>query len=115
MMKPNLVGLVDSASPETLNIDHFDAPFFANMEDLLANVPDVDVINVCTPNGLHASQALIALNARKHVVCEKPMGLSKANCEEVIYKALQVNRHVLCVMQNRYSPPSVWLKQIIEE
>lgn len=110
-----LVGLVDSAKPETLNIDHFDAPFFANMEDLLANVPDVDVINVCTPNGLHASQALIALNARKHVVCEKPMGLSKANCEEVIYKALQVNRHVLCVMQNRYSPPSVWLKQLIEE
>lgn len=109
-----LVGLVDIAKPETLKIDHFDAPFFHTMEELLANVPDIDVINVCTPNGLHASQALIALNARKHVVCEKPMGLSKANCEEVIYKALQVNRHVICVMQNRYSPPSVWLKELIE-
>lgn len=109
-----LVGLVDIAKPETLKIDHFNVPFFATMDELIANVPDIDVINVCTPNGLHASQALTALKARKHVVCEKPMGLSKANCEEVIYKALQVNRHVICVMQNRYSPPSVWLKEIIE-
>ncbi len=109
-----LVGLVDAAKAETLKIDHLHAPFFHTMEELLANVPNIDVINVCTPNGLHAGQALIALNARKHVVCEKPMGLSKANCEEVIYKALQVNRHVICVMQNRYSPPSVWLKELIE-
>ncbi|MFN2424783.1 MAG: gfo/Idh/MocA family oxidoreductase, partial [Cryomorphaceae bacterium] len=55
------------------------------------------------------------LQSRKHVVCEKPMGLSKANCENVIFKALQMSRHVFCVMQNRYSPPSVWLKEMIDE
>ncbi len=109
-----LVGLVDAASPETLKIDHFNVPFFTTVEDMLEALPDVDVVNICTPNGLHASQSLLALNAKKHVVCEKPMGLSKANCEEVIFKALQVSRHVICVMQNRYSPPSVWLKEIIE-
>lgn len=109
-----LVALVDSASPEGLNIDHFNVPFFKTMEEMLEAVPGIDVVNICTPNGLHASQSLIALNARKHVVCEKPMGLSKANCEEVIFKALQVSRHVICVMQNRYSPPSVWLKDIID-
>ncbi|NEN25536.1 Gfo/Idh/MocA family oxidoreductase [Cryomorpha ignava] len=109
-----LVALVDSASPEGLNIDHFNVPFFKTVQEMLEAVSGVDVVNICTPNGLHASQSLLALNAKKHVVCEKPMGLSKANCEEVIFKALQVSRHVICVMQNRYSPPSVWLKEIIE-
>lgn len=109
-----LVALVDIASPEALNIGHFNVPFFNTVEEMLEAVPEVEVVNICTPNGLHASQSILALNARKHVVCEKPMGLTKANCEEVIFKALQVSRHVICVMQNRYSPPSVWLKDIIE-
>lgn len=109
-----LVALVDIALPEALNIGHFNVPFFNTVEEMLEAVPEVEVVNICTPNGLHASQSILALNARKHVVCEKPMGLTKANCEEVIFKALQVSRHVICVMQNRYSPPSVWLKDIID-
>jgi|SRR5690554_1661921 len=109
-----LVGLVDTAPYESLKLDHIDAPFFATIDELLEAVPEVDVVNICTPNGLHGKQSLIALNARKHVVCEKPMSLTKANCEEVIFKALQVSRHVICVMQNRYSPPSVWLKEIVD-
>lgn len=109
-----LVGLVDIAPFDKLKIDHMSAPFFATMEEMLEAVPEVDVVNICTPNGLHGSQSLTALAARKHVVCEKPMGLTKANCEEVIFKALQVSRHVICVMQNRYSPPSVWLKEIVD-
>jgi predicted dehydrogenase len=47
------------------------------------------------------------------VVIEKPMGLTKAACEQVIFKSLQVSRHVFGVMQNRYSPPSVWIKDLI--
>ena len=109
-----LVALVDILEPGALNIDHFGVPFYKSIDEMLANTSELDVVNICTPNGLHASQALKALQARKHVVCEKPMGLSKANCEEVIYKALQVNKHVMCVMQNRYSPPSVWLKDMVE-
>jgi predicted dehydrogenase len=42
-------------------------------------------------------------------------GLSKLECEEVIFTSLQVAKQVFCVMQNRYSPPSQWLKQVIME
>ena len=42
------------------------------------------------------------------------MSLTKADGEKVIYKALQVHKHVFAVMQNRYSPPSVWIKEMIE-
>jgi predicted dehydrogenase len=42
------------------------------------------------------------------------MALKKAEAETVIYKALNVHRHVFAVMQNRYSPPSVWIKHMID-
>jgi predicted dehydrogenase len=58
---------------------------------------------------------LKALEMKKHVVCEKPMGLSKDNCEKIIFKALEVSRQVFCVMQNRYSPPSQWIKSLITD
>ena len=54
------------------------------------------------------------IEKKKHIVCEKPMGLTKAECEQVIYTALRMSRQVFCVMQNRYSPPSVWIKDVIE-
>lgn len=109
-----LVAMVDSQEPSNLGLDSFNVPFFQDLEKMLDEI-DVDVVNICTPNGLHASQSLMAISRRKHVVCEKPMGLTKANCEEVIFKSLQMSRHFFCVMQNRYSPPSMWLKQIIDD
>lgn|SRR5690554_2037319 len=109
-----LVALVDNRPKSELGLEAFDVPFFATMEEMFEAVPDIDVVNICTPNGLHAEQSLKALERRKHVVCEKPMGLTKSSCEKMIYKALQVSRHVFCVMQNRYSPPSEWLKEMID-
>ncbi len=110
-----LVALVDVRSAEECNATHFNVPFFSSIEDLLASGLDFDVVNVCTPNGLHAEQSIAALEAKKHVVCEKPMGLSKDNCEKVIFKSLQMSKQVFCVMQNRYSPPSEWIKSIVED
>jgi predicted dehydrogenase len=73
------------------------------------------VVCVCTPNGLHEKHSLKALENNKHVVIEKPMALSVAECEKIITKALRVSRQVFCVMQNRYSPPSAWIREIIEK
>lgn len=90
-----------------------DTPFYSSMDEMLSAHPEIEVVNICTPNGLHAEQSLLALENRKHVVCEKPMGLTKASCEEIIHRSLQVSRHVFGVMQNRYSPPSVWIKDVV--
>ena len=81
---------------------------------MLSKHSDLDVVCICTPNGSHSDIAVDVLNSEKHVVIEKPIGLSKAKCESVIYKALQKHKQVFAVMQNRYSPPSVWLKEIVE-
>ncbi len=109
-----LVALADIRPKEELKLESYTAPFFSSIEELLAAGIEIDVVCICTPNGLHASQSILALDAKKHVVCEKPMGLHKAECEQVIFKSLQVSRHVFCVMQNRYSPPSKWIKEVVE-
>jgi len=109
-----LVGIADSRAKELLDIEKYQVPFYSNLESLLAG-PEFDVLCVATPNGLHASHALAGLEAKKHVVIEKPMGLSRAECENVIHKAMTVHKMVFCVMQNRYSPPSEWIKSIIDQ
>jgi UDP-N-acetyl-2-amino-2-deoxyglucuronate dehydrogenase len=110
-----LVALCDILPADQLGLEEFDAPFYTSVEAMLAANLDLDVVCVCTPNGVHAEHSILVLNAGKHVVCEKPMGLTKKNCEEVIHKSFQFNRHVFCVMQNRYSPPSVWVKDVIDK
>ena len=109
-----LVAMADvnpALAPEIL--EKFDVPFFNSIEELLASGLEFDVVNICTPNNFHAPQSIAALEAGKHVVVEKPMALTKADCEDVIYKSLQAGKLVFCVMQNRYSPPSVWLKDVL--
>lgn len=110
-----LVALCDVKPKEALGLDAFDVPYFTDAAAMLDAVPEIEVVNICTPNGLHAPLSLLALDRGKHVVCEKPMGLTKASCEAVLSKALQKHRHVFGVMQNRYSPPSEWMKEMVEE
>ncbi len=110
-----LVALCDDKSSDLLDIDNFNVPFYQSLDELLSNEPLIDVVTICTPNGLHTKQALTALNHNKHIVIEKPLGLTKTDCENVIHKSLQKNKQAFVVMQNRYSPPSIWLKSIIEE
>jgi UDP-N-acetyl-2-amino-2-deoxyglucuronate dehydrogenase len=110
-----LIAMVDVLDKSELNAADFDVPFFKTIDELLAANLAFDVACICTPNGLHAAQSIQLLEANKHVVCEKPMGLSKDNCEKVIFKALQMSKHVFCVMQNRYSPPSEWIKSVIDQ
>lgn len=56
---------------------------YSNMHDL-ANNPDIDVVYVVVPTGLHLKYAEIAANAGKHVWCEKPMALTTTQCQNMI-------------------------------
>src|SRR5688572_11920315 len=109
-----LVAVCDVQPKDKLGLSDLKENFYTSVDELLSAHPEVEVVNVCTPNGLHAEHSLKALGAGKNVVVEKPMALSKSDCEKIIYEALHQHKTVFCVMQNRYSPPSVWLKEIIE-
>ncbi|MDD5570526.1 MAG: Gfo/Idh/MocA family oxidoreductase [Bacteroidales bacterium] len=108
-----IVALCDIKPKEELCIENYNVPFFKSIDELLSSKIEFDVLNVCTPNGCHAEHSIKALEKNKNVVCEKPMALTKADCESVIHKSMQAHKYVFNVMQNRYSPPSAWIKEII--
>lgn len=109
-----LIAVCDILSKKELGIENLKENFYNNVEEMLKAHPEVDVVNICSPNGLHAIHSIKSLEAQKHVVVEKPMALSKTDCEKIIYTALAQHKNVFCVMQNRYSPPSVWLKEVMQ-
>lgn len=114
--EPNaeLVALCDVRAKDDLGIEDYAVPFFSDINSLLSSGLDIDVINICTPNGYHAEMAVMAIETGHHVVIEKPMALSVQDAEKVVYTALKYSKQVFCVMQNRYSPPSQWIKNVVE-
>lgn len=110
-----LVAICDVLAEKAAAADSYGVPGYPSAEAMLEAHPDAEVVCVCTPNGIHARHAVLALSHKKHVVIEKPMGMTKADCEEVLFKSLQMSRQIFCVMQNRYSPTSAWLKTIVED
>jgi len=108
-----LVALCDTRSAADTGADAFPVPFYASLEEMLSAPVQMDVVNVCTPNGLHAPMAVKALQSGRHVVIEKPMALHTADARLVLDTASGQGLEVFCVMQNRYSPPSVWIKDMI--
>lgn len=110
-----LVAIADTNEALAKDMQGSGISFFSSLESFLDSGIKADVVTIATPNGLHATQAMKAIGAGHHVVVEKPMGLHRKECEEVIHTALSRSRHLFCVMQNRYSPPSEWLKQIVAD
>jgi len=88
---------------------------YDNIDDLLKSHPEIDVISVCSPNGLHAEHTITALNAGFHVLCEKPMAISVHDCGQMINAAEKANRRLFIVKQNRFNPAIAELKKVVDE
>ena len=92
----------------------YGAKAYTSYADMLANETSIDVIAVCSPNGLHAQHSIEGLKAGFHVLCEKPMGLSVKECGEMIQAAERANKRLFAIKQNRYNPPVAAIKEIID-
>ncbi len=95
--------------------DKYNAKAYQSENDLLKAHPEINVIAICSPNGLHAAHSIAALKTGFHVLCEKPMALSVQDCGEMINAAEKANRRLFIVKQNRFNPPVAAVKKIIEE
>ena len=77
--------------------------------------PSIEVVSICTPSGMHAEQTIAAANAKKHVICEKPMALSLEDCDAMISECAKNNVRLFVVKQNRHNEPIKILKEAIEK
>lgn len=88
---------------------------YYDVNSLLKNETQIDVIAVCSPNGLHCEHTIKSLRAGIHVLCEKPMALNSYDCGEMIKEAEKANKRLFIVKQNRFNPPVAELKKRIDQ
>ena len=93
---------------------NYGAKVYNSIEALLEGEQDLDVVSICSPNGLHAAHSIAALNAGSHVLCEKPLAINVSDCGEMIKAAEKANRRLFAIKQNRFNPPVRIVKEAID-
>jgi predicted dehydrogenase len=104
---------VDFYKAESL-AKEYSARAYSSIDQLLDSEKELDLVAICTPNGLHAEHSIKALKAGFHVLCEKPMAISVYDCGEMIKVAESANRRLMIVKQNRFNPPVAAIKELID-
>jgi len=111
-----LVAVCDSDASKASSLSStYKVPSFGELDELLAADLDIEVISICTPNGLHACQTNASLKAGYHVLCEKPMAIDVHDCGEMINTAEKMNKRLFIVKQNRFNPAIAEVKKIIDD
>ena len=81
----------------------------------VVNNPEIDVVDICTPNNVHAEIAIAAAKAGKHIICEKPLALTVDQAREMYLTAKENNIKTLVAFNYRKTPAVQLAKKYIEE
>lgn len=87
---------------------------YNNFKDLLSD-SSIDIINICTPSGIHPEMVIESIKSGKHVLCEKPLSLNYKEGKKAVDLAKKKNKHLFVCFQNRYNAPIVYLKKALDK
>jgi predicted dehydrogenase len=87
---------------------------YTDLDEMIAK-EDFEMVDICLPSFLHKEYATRMLRAGKHVLCEKPMSLSSADCEEMIATAHECGKKLMIGQCLRFEPLYLVLKNAIEQ
>ena len=90
------------------------AKVYTDYKELLAD-ETIDVVHVCTPNRSHSFITVDALEAGKHVMCEKPMAINTIEAQKMIDAAKRTGKKLTIGYQNRHRPDSLFMKKEAED
>jgi predicted dehydrogenase len=85
----------------------------SDWRELVAD-PDLDAVDICLPTDLHASVAIAALQAGKHVLCEKPLALTAAECDAMTAEAKKLKRVLMAGQVLRFWPEYMYLERFVK-
>jgi predicted dehydrogenase len=108
-----IVAAADVSEPALAKVkDEFGvARTYADYKQLLKEAKDLDAIDVCTPNGLHAVNTIAALEAGKHVLVEKPMAMNAREAQQMADAARKAGKQLVIGFQYRFAPRSQLIHQ----
>jgi len=86
---------------------------YQSYEELLAD-KSIDVVHICTPNKFHAEMTVAALEAGKHVMCEKPMAMNSKEAKLMCDTARKTGKKLSIAYQNRFRTDSLYLKEVCD-
>jgi len=92
----------------------YDAKAYDSIEALLAD-PNVDAVSVCAANNAHAQITIDALNAGKHVLCEKPMAVTLQECENMVSAAEKNGKFLMIGHNQRLAKAHVLAKELVNK
>ena len=95
--------------------EQYSFPLAVTDEDVLIGNPDIDIIDICTPNIFHYETVKKALAAGKHVLCEKPLCVNATKARELAELAKQSGRICTMVFNNRHIAPMLRARELVEE
>jgi predicted dehydrogenase len=111
-----LEAVCDNVSSKAIRLGQkYNSKIYTDYDELLRKENELDVIAICTPNGLHAEHSIKAFKKGVHVLCEKPMAITVYDCGEMIKEAEKANKRLFVVKQNRYNPPVKAIKEALDE
>lgn len=87
---------------------------YGRIEDFLAD-EEIDAVDVCTPNFLHAPMSIAALEAGKDVLCERPLARSSEEAAAMVKAAKKSDRVLACAVQHRFRPDAQLLRKFVEK
>ncbi|TMV52157.1 Gfo/Idh/MocA family oxidoreductase [Paenibacillus mesophilus] len=87
---------------------------YTDYEKLLAD-PDIDVVCLCTPSGMHAEQTIMAAEAGKHIVCEKPMAIKLSDADRMVEACEVMGVKLATIFPRRMSPASRFVKKLLDD
>lgn len=90
----------------------FGGKVYDDVEDLI-NDPEIEAVSVCVANAKHCEYTVKALNAGKHVLCEKPMAVTLEECEQMVEAAKKNGKHLLIDQNQRMTPTHQKAKELI--
>jgi predicted dehydrogenase len=106
---------IDKSKADALGTK-YNSKVFYSLDDMLADKSlEIDVVSICSPNGLHAEQSIKALKSGYNVLCEKPMAIHVSDCGNMIQTAEKVNKRLFAIKQNRFNPPIIAVKKAIDD
>ena len=107
-------GLYDLNQDRTRALaQQYQAKAYASFEEMLAD-PELDAVSICAANASHASMSVAALKAGKHVLCEKPMATSLADCEEMVRAARENGKELMIGQNQRLAAAHVKAKELLD-